>query len=718
MARFALLLFTFLLAFTTRSSEVSAQVQTFYILPQQEEPAQQCAARFSEALVNFQTFRGTQDPNTQRTVSECLGAIAGSASQRECALSMANIEVDFLLRLRSSRLGDGWNWTVEALSPSQGGDQVWGGSDIAPGLSDKALAAYDSCSYLAMKFACTQETNQGCVDAQQVEEDRQSRRNATTAADPGPAPGPSPTPTPPTPPQPKKGLDPRFSGWILVSGLLPSNATITVDGEIVGTGNGEYAVVAGQKRVVFSAPGYETTQKSVAVSVGAIETLENVTLKKVPSYLQTRAISPSGAAILIDGERVGSGTGRFEITEGDHVVTITARGYEPVDRKIRMVQGGTSIVENITLERAPTRFTVEVSPSTTVTRVDGNVAFNGNGTMLISPGIHRIEFSAPGYATKSEDVVFDQGVETEMLDVSLRLIPATLRVSSDEDDAEVWVNGELLGQVDADASVSFNVDPGTYQLSVGKMGYDPYAQSVTLAAGDNPLVAADLTKRAQNIFGFSLNLGAGSSFLSEPFFDDAKIADANGEDCSNGCVLSWDPDAASSEAKRFEWRYGNETQGAGPGFEFNAEEPSFLVYVETRPDVTILLSGTDSGSYNPATGEYVAGRSFERRIPWSRTTLGMAFMTPRDGFDLDLGIGWGFHWSSFGDLTDEVAGFIGPRAEIFVPVGDMLGLSLQYELTLGSMSVSSADDDFSDGANSSPDPTVTQRLALGVELGF
>ena len=733
MSRFACLIFTLLLALTVHASEVSAQVQTFFISPQQDEAAQVCATQFSATLVNFQTFRATQDASTQRSVSECLGAVAGSSSQRECALSMANIEVDSILRLRSTRLGEAWSWTVEALSPSQGGDQTWGGSDIAPGVTDRALAAYESCSYLAMKFACLQETNQGCVDAQAVEE---GRRRAKAAVEVGSLPSPAasqgatpaaPSAVPAAAPSGRQLPDPRFSGWILVSGLLPANATISVDGEVLGTGDGEYAVVAGQKRVVFAAPGHEPAQKMVAVSVGAIETLENVTLKKVPSYLQTRAISPPEAAVLVDGNAVGVGVGRFEIAEGDHVVTITARGYETLQRKIRTAQGGTSIIEHITLERTVTRLTVGVSPETTITSIDGVTSITGSGTIPVSPGKHLIAFSAPGFSPSSETILFEMGVEVKMPTVTLHVTPATLRVTSDEDDTEVWIFRpiagnlvpQLLGKVASDSTASFNAGPGTYLLSIGKQGFDPLAQRVTLVVGENPIINVELSKRTTHTFGFSLGLGAASSFLSEPFFDANNIAKANSISCEGGCDLSWDKEAVFAQTKRFEYRFTENEQLPGPSFTSYGSGLTLVAYIESRPEVTMSVTRAGGISMDPNTGEFVPVESAESRIPWSWTTIGMAIMTDRTGFGLDAGLGLGVDVCNFGDLTMESSLFFSPRIELFVPVTDTIGLNLQYEVSLAGMYVASETfDSMSVNKNDAPDPTISQRLGLGLDFGF
>ena len=77
-----------------------AQVQTFYpLLAEGGDQAEQlCARRFAQPLVQSGGFRRSPDSDELVRTSACLGAVATPASQRACELSLAQIEVDYLVR--------------------------------------------------------------------------------------------------------------------------------------------------------------------------------------------------------------------------------------------------------------------------------------------------------------------------------------------------------------------------------------------------------------------------------------------------------------------------------------------------------------------------------------------------------------------------------------------------------------------------------------------
>ena len=131
------------------ASVAQAQVQTFFVVVpdtlqgEEREAYQECAERLNAALVNTGLFRANADAETQRTVSSCVGETASASAKRECELSIANVEVDWLLMLSSRRIGGDWKWGVAALSPAEGGAQKWGGDgssvEADPGFSDLEL---------------------------------------------------------------------------------------------------------------------------------------------------------------------------------------------------------------------------------------------------------------------------------------------------------------------------------------------------------------------------------------------------------------------------------------------------------------------------------------------------------------------------------------------------------------------------------------------------
>lgn len=170
MRSLALSILLLLIALAPDAAAESQPVQSFFLMrpsggdAADRDALETCAARFSSALTNAAGFRESQDAETQIKVSECLQESASANTQRACQLSMANVEVDFLIRLSSRRVGDDWVWLAEALSPMQGGAKVWSES-LRQAAPSKEEAAWTSCQGLGRAFACAQGVAASCKPA-------------------------------------------------------------------------------------------------------------------------------------------------------------------------------------------------------------------------------------------------------------------------------------------------------------------------------------------------------------------------------------------------------------------------------------------------------------------------------------------------------------------------------------------------------------------------
>ena len=118
---FALLLTALALLHPSNAS-AAGPVQTFFVvLPEataevSREALETCGDRFAASLVGTGAFRANQDAETQRSVSDCLGSTASAPTKRACDVSMANIEVDYLIRMVARRIGADWSWSLSAGS--------------------------------------------------------------------------------------------------------------------------------------------------------------------------------------------------------------------------------------------------------------------------------------------------------------------------------------------------------------------------------------------------------------------------------------------------------------------------------------------------------------------------------------------------------------------------------------------------------------------------
>lgn len=319
MRRLLLLILSLLVAPLPRASAESQPVQSFFLMkPAGGDAADRnaletCADRFSSALTNASSFRESQDAETQVKVSECLQESASANTQRACQLSMANVEVDFLIRLSPRRVGDDWVWLAEALSPMQGGAKVWSES-LRQAAPSKEEAAWTSCQSLGRAFACGQ--------------------GVTTSCEPPPAPvllggivggnvgglGVAP----------KRAVTPSGPGYLSVFDVTPTPARVALDGRDLGAVPNEFRVEPGDYAVEVSAPGAFAWRGRVVVSPGETATLPAIVLRKQPATLTVTA-NISGALIRIDDKVVGQTQAgqpvEVPITPDGHTFTLEAAGY-------------------------------------------------------------------------------------------------------------------------------------------------------------------------------------------------------------------------------------------------------------------------------------------------------------------------------------------------------------------------------------------------------
>jgi hypothetical protein len=172
------------------------------------------------------------------------------------------------------------------------------------------------------------------------------------------------------------------------------------------------------------------------------------------------------------------------------------------------------------IDRLLVRAQVAVKPAGTTFTVDGrpiqvlpasrgeptyvsNTAVPGPGApapgrsfvLLLDPGLHIFLFSRPGYSDALVKRTFAAG-SRPVLDISLDRLPATLRVSADQEGAIVLVNQADLGPVPLDLVRP----PGTYRVQVRKPGFLSYETLVVARPGQEMSLRARLSPRPPSVF--------------------------------------------------------------------------------------------------------------------------------------------------------------------------------------------------------------------------
>jgi hypothetical protein len=163
----------------------------------------------------------------------------------------------------------------------------------------------------------------------------------------------------------------------------------------------------------------------------------------------------------------------------------------------------------VALRESLGRVTVRLRPGTAALSVDARPiaaddAESDVRQLLLDPGEHVLEVSAPGFATRTLTIAVSPGVETEQelaLD-RIAVTPAALTIRASRSDARILVDEEEVGVGNADVEVT----TGRHLVRVEALEHRPYQQIVVLAPAERLEIVAPLERVS------------GGSIVEEPAF--------------------------------------------------------------------------------------------------------------------------------------------------------------------------------------------------------
>jgi formylglycine-generating enzyme required for sulfatase activity len=175
-------------------------------------------------------------------------------------------------------------------------------------------------------------------------------------------------------------------------------------------------------------------------------------------------------------------TDRYLLRAGTHRVAAVLAGYYPLDTEIEVgIAPDQSIA--LELEKLPGLVTL-----TTVPEAGAEVRLDGEPfgvTPLrdaeIRPGAHRLELVAARYLPEVRQIDVPGGGERQSLEISLTPNWAPISLSSQPANAEVVVDGTVMGLTPVDVELA----AGQHDLEIRLRGYNAWRSSITVVA-DRP----------------------------------------------------------------------------------------------------------------------------------------------------------------------------------------------------------------------------------------
>ena len=385
------------------NASAAGPVQTFFVvLPEataevSREALETCGDRFAASLVGSGAFRANQDAETQRSVSDCLGSTASATTKRACEVSMANIEVDYLIRMVARRIGADWSWSLKALEPASGAAQIWGSDDRPAGLADPAEAAYLACDKLGRAFACAQGVATACggaglgtgpllVDGDLAASTPAATQTAVTVS----------------------ALD--------IIRPTPAVVSVWIDGREAGSSSNQITgITPGPHEVALKATGYAPYLETIIFEAGKPAKLRNIQLVSTTSTLLVTLTQPQSATLRIDGREVGTtGETIAGIEPGLRTVLLRAEGYQDYTGQLSFEAGKQTARLDVAMTPLPATLELTTSVMGAEIAVDGRVVAQSLGQGLlqrlaVAPGDRTITVTAEDYLTVTRTIELSPG---------------------------------------------------------------------------------------------------------------------------------------------------------------------------------------------------------------------------------------------------------------------------------------------------------------------
>ncbi|MBT4519561.1 MAG: PEGA domain-containing protein [Halieaceae bacterium] len=276
----------------------------------------------------------------------------------------------------------------------------------------------------------------------------------------------------------------------------PPGAKLFIDGEEVGeTPIKALSAEAGQHTVLLQAPRHLPLEQTLLITGRSIEQQLSVALE--PAWADVSIASlPVGAAILVDGEEVGSTPAIVEIIQGERQLSLQKRGFSSWHQSVTISAGEAQKLGEITLQPASGVLYLSSTPSGANVTVDE--AFRGRTpvTLDLKPNLnHKLAVFKPGYRPHRSQLQLAAGSSTEQT-VKLVAELGQVRFNLSPETARLVVNGQPRGN----GSQTLALPASEHTVEVSLEGHASVRRQVTPRPGLEQVVTIALqTKQAAKL---------------------------------------------------------------------------------------------------------------------------------------------------------------------------------------------------------------------------
>lgn len=280
---------------------------------------------------------------------------------------------------------------------------------------------------------------------------------------------------------------------------VPQQATMYLDDKKYGTvGYTPYSgrLVKGDYKLILEVPGYKTVEQTISVGPQSREFF--YALEKTNGTLDVRGdADPNalGAQVYVNGEAKGTIPASILLAEGRVLVEIKKPGFNDLAQWTE-VKAGERITLAPQLKAQPTKggLLIDADVPNASVSVDGKELADTTPAIVdnLDAGPHIVEVRKPPAQPWKTTVEVKPNVRVK-INAELGKGGGSVKVLSNREDAEVWLDGDPKGKAPVDLQ---QVPPGIHLIEVRAKGFKTREERVTVQGGQSSVIKLDLVDKA------------------------------------------------------------------------------------------------------------------------------------------------------------------------------------------------------------------------------
>ena len=264
-------------------------------------------------------------------------------------------------------------------------------------------------------------------------------------------------------------------GKVTITGS-PAGAQINRGDENLGNAPMTIDVPAGEIRLAVQADRHQPGEISAEIIGREVEQTLSYQLR--PNWADvTIPTTPPGAKVSIDDVETEFVTpGPFPVMAGERKISIKSPGYERWTDILYVEPEQEIVLPDVSLTLIGGTLYLKSTPTSASVNINGEFIGTTPLDIDLRPNRnHRVETSLFGYHTSIRNVNLSTG-ESRRLDLQLKEVTGKLAVTTQPEDAEIWVDGELAGI----SNTTLTLHAKDHDIELRKDGYAGYSTQITV----------------------------------------------------------------------------------------------------------------------------------------------------------------------------------------------------------------------------------------------